>query len=562
MLKQKNYTHNRLFYFQLINRSMKNRIFKYPVILICLIGLFPIGCSEDLLDVEPVNEYLSSNYFISEGQVYDALIAAYDPVGWSMAYGQWISSVMYGEIRSDNANTGGDSSNNDQPGWQEFDDFTNTNTNLVSQPIYRKNYIGIARANTVIEASKVESEVVDLYKAEAKFLRAYYHFDLFRHFGPIPIVSNVLAPGDNDLSRNSMTEVFEQITTDLEDAIALLPESHSAGEVGRATKGAALALAGKAYLYWADMDGDDPVKFNLAAEKLQQVVDLGVYSLEDDFQSLFGFGVKNLETESVFEAQHSNLFPSDWVWFEGIDGNGIIQLCGIRGLCDAHPDYIAGWGFLLPTESLFNHFKEDDTYRRDVAIADVDELNDEIVASGQSCGVVVDLTQNNPVDYTGYFQEKYANYKSYNGNNVNGGTPELTKDGNTYIIRYADVLLMLAEALHRGAGDDVTAMQYIDVVRERAAGPGDNFGNFVTAQQAMQQYNWSLLELIWYERRAEFACEGDRWYDLVRSGRANASLFEGEKASNFSEQKLWLPISLEEQAVAPNLTEFPDASLF
>ncbi len=535
---------------------------KKSILLILTLSLFTSwGCREELLEVDPVNEYLSSNFFITEDQIYDALIAAYDPVGWSMAYGQWISYVMYGEIRSDNANAGGDPSNNDQPGWQEYDDFTNTNTNVVTQPLYRRNYIGIFRANTVLEQTKVSSALVDQYKAEAKFLRAYYHFELFKHFGPIPVVTKVLAPAENEFSRSSMTEVFTSITTDLEEAAALLPISVSAGETGRATKGAALALLGKAYLYWADMDNDDPAKFQLAAQHLKEVVEFGVYDLEDDFQDLFKLGLKN-PGESVFEAQHSNLFPSDWGWFEGIDGNGIVQLCGIRGLCSEHPDYIAGWGFMNATSSLYDHYLADDTYRRDVTLTTEDELQSEIIFDGSNCSPVIDLTQVNQEDHTGIWQEKYANYKNYDGNNVNGGTPELTKDANTYIIRYADVLLMLGEALHRGGGSDGEAMTYIDIVRERAAGPGDNTTTFKSVQQLMSENGWSLLDAIWYERRAEFAMEGDRWYDLVRSGRANANLFEGEKAGNFGENDLWLPISLEELTVAPNLTEFPDASLF
>lgn len=533
---------------------MKAIYFKMAVL--SLLILSQISCREDLLEVEPVNEYLSSNFFVTEDQVFSALVAAYDPVGWSMAYGHWISYIMFSEIRSDNANAGGDPSNNDQPDWQSFDDFTTTNTNAVVQPIYRRNYVGIFRANTVIEQAKVESPLVDRYKAEAKFLRAFYHFELFKHFGPIPVVTNLLAPGDVDLSRNTLDEVFTQITTDLQEAAELLPVTISAGETGRATKGAALALLGKAYIYWADMKNDDAALFDIAATHLQEVVNFGTYQLMDDYQALFQYNVKN-PIESVFEVQHNNLYTSDWSWFEGIDGNGVVQLCGIRGLCDDHPDYQAGWGFLLPTESLYDHFYEDDGYRRDVAIATEAELEEE-----SGCDPAVDATDNNPLDYTGYFQEKYANFKAYQGNNVNGGDPNLTKDANTYVIRYADVLLMLAEALVRGSGSDGDAMMYIDMVRERAAGPGDNMGNFRTAQQVMTDEGISLLDLIWYERRAEFALEGDRWYDLVRSGRANADLFDGPRAGNFSEEQLWLPISFEETSVAPNLTEYPDPSLF
>ncbi len=521
------------------------------------------SCNKDKLDVEPVNEFLSSNFFTTEDQVFSGLIAAYDPLGWSMAYGHWISFVMFGEIRSDNANAGGDPSNNDQPGWQEFDDFTNTNTNAVTQPMYRRNYIGIFRANTVLEQSQIESALVDRYKAEAKFLRAYYHFEQFRHFGPIPVVTTLLAPEDVDQERNTLSEVFESIVMDLEDAIDVLPATVSSSEVGRATKGAALALLGKAYLYWADLLNDDPAKFDLAANYLQQVVDLGIYQLEDDLQSLFNFNARNTG-ESVFEIQHNSLWTSDWSWLEGVDGNGIIQLCGVRGLCDDHPFYQAGWGFMMPTQSLFDHYLPDDGFRRDVAIATDEELAIDIDTSGASCAVVVDQTQSNPIDYTGYWQEKYANFKSFAGTNVNGGDENLTKATNTHPIRYADVLLMLAEALARGSGSESTAMIYIDIVRERAAGPGDNTGNFKTASNIRSEQGWSLLELIWYERRAELAMEGDRWFDLVRSGRANADLFtgDGEKAGNFNGQHLWLPISLEETDVATKLTTYPDAGLF
>jgi len=520
------------------------------------------GCSKEDLEVEPVNEFLSENFYQTENQVYSALVAAYDPLGWTMAFGQWVSEVMYGEIRSDNAHAGGDPSDNDQPGWQEFDDFRNTNTNTVIHAMYRRFYIGIFRSNLVIHKPEISSTLVDRYQAEAKFLRAYYHFELFRHFGPIPVVTEQLTPEDIDLPRNTMSEVFAAIESDLLDAIQVLPITVSAGEAGRATKGAAQALLGKVYMYWADLADDDAQKFDQAAEQLRAVVESGVYALEEDFDALYDFGLKN-PRESVFEIQKTNLFPSDWGWFEGIEGNGIVQLCGIRGLCSEHPEYQAGWGFMLPTQELVDFYLPDDQYRMDAAIISVAELEQD-VAGIDGCNTVVDVTQSNPIDYTGFWQEKYANYKAYEGNNTNGGDPNLTKDDNIYAIRYADVLLMLAETLHRGSGSDQDAMDYVNEVRERAAGPGDNTGNFRTVDQVMNDEGWSLLDAIWYERRAELAMEGDRWFDLVRSGRATADLFDGDpiRQSNFSEESLWLPIALEETTVASNLTTYPDPNLF
>lgn len=540
---------------------MKNIYRNLTVIAGCTLLL--AACSKDRLVVEPVNEFLSSNYYQTEDQVASALIGVYDPIGWSMAYGQWISPTMMGEIRSDNANAGGDPSNNDQPGWQELDDFTNTNSNVVLHPIYRKGYIGISRANALLDLTEIESDAVTSYKAQAQWLRAYYHFELFRHFGPIPVVNQSLTPEDMSLERGTLSEVMQQIVTDCEEALPHLPLLPPSGQEGRVTQGAAYALMGKAYLYWADLKGDDPALFQSAADAFQSIVDLGAYQLQDDMQQLFVFDNRNTP-ESVFEIQHNPLWSSDWGWFEGVDGNGMIQLCGVRGLCAEHPDYEAGWGFMSVTEGLYNHFLDDDTYRRDVAILSEDELAQQLADAGVSCDPIIDMTQNNPVDYTGYWQEKYPNLKAFAGTNVNGGNEHLTKAQNTHVFRYADILLMLAEALHRGSGDDGTAQMYIDIVRERAAGPGDNTGNFRSAATVMAEEGWSLQDLIWYERRAELACEGDRWFDLVRSGRAEASLFvgDGDKEANFGPDDLWLPIALEETQIATGLTTYPDDSLF
>ena len=198
------------------------KLFKY-LLTLSVCSILIVSCKKENLEVEPVNEFLSNNYYKTENQIGAALIGVYDPIGWSMGFGQWISPTMYGEIRSDNANAGGDATNNDQPGWQEFDDFTNTNTNTVIHPMYRRNYIGISRANALLELSEVESPVVDVYKAEALFLRAYYHFELFKHFGPVPVVTQMLNPDDINLKRSSMSALMQQVVNDCEAAAAKLP---------------------------------------------------------------------------------------------------------------------------------------------------------------------------------------------------------------------------------------------------------------------------------------------------------------------------------------------------
>ena len=175
---------------------------------------------------------------------------------------------------------GGDNSNGDQPGWQEFDDFTNTNSNVVTQPLYRRNYIGIFRANTVLHQSQVESPAVEVFKAEAKFFAGLLSLRIVQAFWSHPCGDRTARPWRCELGKKyCFGKFFNKITTDLEEASAVLPITVSSGETGRATKGAALALLGKAYLYWGDILGDDQAMFDQAANYLQQVVDLGRVSI-------------------------------------------------------------------------------------------------------------------------------------------------------------------------------------------------------------------------------------------------------------------------------------------
>lgn len=520
------------------------------VVLLSLVA----GCS-DFLEVAPQNKYLSTNYYVSESQVLQGVIAAYDPMQWTFVDGRWTSTVMLGEIRSDNANAGGDPTNFDQPGWQEIDDLAATPLNQEATSFWKKNYFGINKANQVLNNVKITGGAIEQYQAEAKALRAFYHFELFRMFGPIPIITAQPAPDDKSARRNTMSEVFTQITTDLEDALLLLPDSYAADFKGRITKSAAEALLGKVYLYWADMKDDDVALFAKAAQHLENVKTSGLYTLVDDYTELFAFGAANT-TESVWEIQYTNEVPADFgTPFEYINGNMIVQLCGIRGLCTTHPDYIEGWGFMLPTDGLYGSYLPDDLYRRDASIISEVEL--------ALAGCPVNAAVQNPVDFQGYWQQKYANYRGYSV--PNGGEINVLKDANQPYIRFADVLLMHAEALVRSNGSTADAMASIDLVRERAKGPGDNTGNFRTSADLMADEGWTLLDVIWYERRAELAGEGDRWFDLVRSGRAVKDLFDltDLRNGNFDTQDLFLPIPQREiDLTGGGLTAYPDPSLF
>ncbi|MFK7951223.1 MAG: RagB/SusD family nutrient uptake outer membrane protein [Ekhidna sp.] len=517
---------------------------------------FSTSCGDDFLEVDLINEFDENNFFSTESQVFQGLVATYDPLQWSFLDGRWTSSVMLGDIRSDNATAGGDPTNSDQLGWQQMDDFLEDEFLIESETFWKKYYSGIRRANLVINQGDLGTDLTNQYLAEAKFLRAYYHFELFRTYGPIPVVTEPIDPTSYVQTRNTISEVFDQVIRDLRQAIPLLPNSFGAEFAGRVTSGAANGLLGKAYLYYADVLGDNQTMFDSAAFFLNNVITSGDYQLVDDYNELFAFGASN-STESVFEIQHSGLVPGDFSTpGEFMDGNAMVQLSGIRGLCANHPEYDAGWGFMLPTSSLFDSFLSDDTFRRDASIVTPAEL----AADGCS----VDLAESNPQDFQGYWQQKYANYNGYTV--PNGGEINLLKDANQTYMRYADVLLMAAEALERGSGSAAIAMGFIDEVRERGAGPGDNAGSFRTASQLMSDEGWTLLEVIWYERRVELALEGDRWFDLVRSGRLESSLWAGDdlRGANVDPSRSnYLPIP-QREVIATNgaLSVYPEESLF
>jgi hypothetical protein len=348
--------------------------------------------------------------------------------------------------------------------------------------------------------------------------------------------------------------VYTQITKDLEEAIPVLPLNYAdQAFAGRITKGAAEALLGKAYLYWADLLNDDKAKFDKAAEQLKAVISSGQYQLVDDYKTLFAFGAANT-TESVFEIQYTNQVAADWgTPNQFINGNMVTQLCGIRGICANNPDYAEGWGFMLPTQGLVNSYLSDDTYRRSAAVISQTEL--------AASGCPVKSSEQNQTDYTGYWQKKYANFKQYS---APGGEINVLKDPNQPYIRYADVLLMAAEALVRGNGSASEAAQYIDMVRERAKGPGNNTGSFKTTSQLMSEKGWTTLDVIWYERRAELAGEGDRWFDLVRSGRAADAFADNDpRKANFTNEDLYMPVPQHDiDITGGDLSAYPANELF
>jgi starch-binding outer membrane protein, SusD/RagB family len=471
---------------------MKN--IKQIIGLVILIAGFN-SCSK-WVDFNPHDEYATTDadYLKSASDYQTMAVSCYTPL-------QWLNqAVVIGDIASDNAVTGGENAADVLP-LQQMDDYTSTPNNSQLEEIWTAAYEGINRLNYLVQYKdkNIAGETVDfagkdaLY-GELYFLRSYYYFTLVKFFGDAVLFTDrKLGVADfGTLQRSPKTEVYAQIETDLNAAIAVLPPTNT--QPGRITKYAAQALLGKVLLY--------EEKFDAAAAMLENVINK--FALVENFESIFLFAGEN-GPESVFEVQYSNGQPYyNWGGTTRGQGNLAAQQCGIRGLSgSAEMPYAAGWSTNLPTQELANAFETGDQ-RKDATILDIEAYK----AANPSYNISYTVA---PYKNTGLYNKKYLPFKGQTSGQV-----ELNYENNQRIIRYADVLLMAAEAWNRATSpNDAKAQNYLNQVRARA------FGNNAHAISASGN---ALLQAIWNERRLELAMEGDRFFDLVRTGQAASKI--------------------------------------
>ena len=457
---------------------MKN--IKYIILLLVSASTI-IACSDDFVDVESQNES-SENYFNSEQDYQDALIGAYDLLQSTYL------NVMLGEIASDNTLAGGESAT-DVPAIQQIDDMIHTSNNDQLRSIWGWMFAGVNRANYIMEfQNKTEFSGKENVLAQARFLRAYYYFELVKWFGDVPLVvdQRFLFGDQFNVDRTPKEQVYAQIEIDLLYAAENLPYVQS--QLGRVTKGAAQALLGKVYLYQD--------KFGAAALVLEDLINSGPYDLVADYTTLFENDNEN-SIESVFEVQYADLEGAGFGCLQCSEGNVAVGFNGIRNYNG--PLFDSGFSFNVPTQEVVDAFESDDP-RIDTAILDI---NAWATSTGATFG-----TGN---EHTGYYNRKYIARQG----DSNIGDQNLTNPNNYRAIRYADVLLMAAEALNRGSIADDRAQNYLNLVRQRAFGDMDH--NITSSGS-------TLTEAIYNERRVELVGEGHRFFDLVRTGRAASEI--------------------------------------
>jgi hypothetical protein len=462
---------------------------KSIIILAGLAGwLFNSACTS-FVDYDPKEDFqiTADDYLKSSDDYHKMVIGTYTPLQWLYA------NPVIGDVASDNSVTGGENAT-DVIGLQQIDDYQVNPINSYFTEAWRSCYEGINRANYLHEnKAKLEFPGKESLYGEIYFLRAYYYFELVRMFGDVPLfVEKRLSASDSrQFARSPKADVYKQIEADLTEAIRVLPPVNV--QKGRVTRFAAQALMGKVLLYQN--------KFEDAAAMLENVI-RGPFQLVTNFGDIFLQSGEN-GPESVFEIQYANTSPFyDWSNPGRGQGNLAVQMCGVRNLAGNSP-YAQGWSINLPTQELANAFEAGDT-RKAATILDIEAYKNANPAMNISYLEA-------PYKNTGLYNHKYHPRKG-----ETSGQVELNYLNNYRTIRFADVLLMAAEAYNRSATpNDTKAQEYLNRVRQRAF--GDNLHNISATGTALRQ-------AIWNERRLELAMEGDRFFDLVRTGQAAAKI--------------------------------------
>ena len=444
--------------------------------LLALVSIVTLPSCEKFLSVDPPYSQDAENFFQTQEDFERALVGAYD-----LLQGSFLS-LWIGEIASDNAIAGGESVN-DSKGLHDIDNMTHGGVNVELRNLFRWNYTGITRVNYILEnQDNIDFPGKAHLLAEAKFLRAYYYFELVKFFGDVPLIidKRIGIEEARSIARSPKAEVYAQIEADLIAAAAVL--NATPAQKGRATKGAAKSLLGKAYLYQN--------KFTEAAAILEEVIESGQYSLYQDYSQLFSVAAEG-NPETIFDVEYSGLEGGSYGCLICLEGNAAVGFQGIRQY--SGPVYGDGNSYNLPTQELYATFAPIDP-RRAATVLDIEAF---IAAQPNPASVTYAIGAGG---HTGYYNNKYIKRQGEIGLPDN----DLTSPVNYRVLRYADVLLMAAEANYQ-IGNPSRATQLVNQIRQRAGIPGASV---------------NAIEKVYLERRLELSGEGHRFFDLVRTGQA------------------------------------------
>ena len=482
---------------------------KYNLIAIALLGFSFSSCS-DFLEQNPQTDLSENDFYKTADDILSAVNGVYSSLQEGDIYGNW---YVFGEIPSDNTRNQLCGSVTTQ---NEFDQFYIDTQNSMIANFWKAAYKVINRTNTIlgrIDGIEINTELANRYKLECKFIRALMYFNLVRVYGDVPLVLKEISISESyDILREPKENVYNQIIADLKEAQDL-PVSYSTAEDGRATQGAAKALLANVYMTLH--------KYAEAETILAEIINSGRYSLlENTPGSLNIDGYKNVfspvnhnSKEGIFEIQFlkggygegsnyaNNFAPEN-------SGTNVVAVGGTGGNN-------------IPEMDIYNAYEEGDL-RRDFSMSlgyYDNRKNNEWVESRYVCKFMDVPYQNNDAS------------------------------NNYPVIRYADVILMYAEALNQN-GKTAEACKYLNMTRRRGFG----YQTTETSPVDLQTTDKAQFALmVEQERRVELAFENHRWFDLIRTGRAVEVM--RSKGFSLNETNLICPIPQKQIDVNPKLTQ-------
>ncbi len=466
------------------------------------------SCTKDFVTVKHNSSEPQSEYYRNESRMYEALVAAYDPLKWYDYFYQYTDFQMMSDLMADDIYCGG-SNDGDQPQLVKIHYYTQTPTEIVDVP-WTTSYSGINRCCHVLEnvdgVPGMSEETKALYKAEATVLKAFYYTILWKFWGNVPYYDeNLTTP--YTAAQLPADEVYEKIATRLEEAIAMdvLPMKQTPENYGRVTKAMAYMLYAEVVMYQ-----NDQARYPQALAYMEEIINSNQYALVEDFGSIWD-EAGEWGNESIWEINYiSEGGVRDWGAPIATGGNVYSTLIGIPQVVDGK--YDEGWGFSPVTAAAWEQYGADDTRKAGI-------YNHLEVVGEYGNGINGGRWQS-----TGYFLHKYMARTNYNHGYKAANT--MNYGNNKRVYRYAETLLNAAE-LAGAAGN-----KYIDLLRSTRHSDGTGY----------------TIDDILAERRKEFVGEGKRYWDLVRTGKAAQTLtaekrrFDGSSPVDWTENKKYWPI--------------------
>jgi hypothetical protein len=442
------------------------------LIMVVLTATLFTSCEQDLI-IEPSDSLNEIDFLNNPNNAIQLVNGVYNKqLDFEMYSFSWIGITS---ITSDDADKGSSLSDTGADKGK-LDNLSFDASDISFREVWQGRYEGIGRVNNTLfylPQLQIQEALKSRLIGECKFLRALYYFDLVRCFGGVPIVTTKIDVNDSELikqvvfTRRTKQETYSQIEADLLEAIENLPLKGQYGlnDLGRASKGAAQALLAKVYLYqnkWQD-----------AFDMSGMVIGSGQYGLLSNYADVWREVGEN-KIESIYEIQAS-------------PGNAMRAYSYVQGPRGT-PDL--GWGFNTPSVSLVNAYEPNDVRKAATILFSDTNLWDGFPAS------------------TGWSNPRY-NYKSYHSSIAESwnGDRELTGK-NLRILKYSDILLVRAEAA-LNLGNTSEALDKVNILRLRAG---------------LEELTSITMDELLKERRLEMAMEHDRWFDLVRTGKALSAM--------------------------------------